>query len=93
VVARVRAGTPVRAGDPLGVLAAGHPGCPAAACLHWGLLRGSLYLDPLALLGLGAVRLWPLQPGDAVVALGRSPPGESLSAGGLRARASAPAAS
>ncbi|MCW2611098.1 MAG: peptidase, partial [Cryptosporangiaceae bacterium] len=65
VVPRVRAGAAVRAGDPLGVLAAGHPGCATSACLHWGLLRGSVYLDPLALLGLGAVRLWPLQPGDA----------------------------
>jgi hypothetical protein len=69
VVARVRAGTAVRAGDPLGILAAGHPGCPAAACLHWGLLRGSVYLDPLALLGLGRVRLWPLEPGDVAVAV------------------------
>ena len=28
--------------------------------LHWGLLRGSDYLDPLALLGLMRVRLLPL---------------------------------
>jgi murein DD-endopeptidase MepM/ murein hydrolase activator NlpD len=36
--------------------------CPPAACLHWGLLRGTLYLDPLALLGLEQVRLLPLEP-------------------------------
>jgi murein DD-endopeptidase MepM/ murein hydrolase activator NlpD len=53
-------GERVGVGDPLGVLAAGHPGCPAAACLHWGLRRGNLYLDPLALLGAGRVRLLPL---------------------------------
>jgi hypothetical protein len=41
-------------------LAAGHPGCPVAACLHWGLRRGADYLDPLALLGLGPVRLLPV---------------------------------
>jgi murein DD-endopeptidase MepM/ murein hydrolase activator NlpD len=55
----VTAGAAVAAGDPLGALLAGHPGCPAAACLHWGLRRGDEYLDPLALLGLGRVRLLP----------------------------------
>jgi hypothetical protein len=38
---------------------AGHPGCPAAACLHWGLRRGEVYLDPMLLLGF-RVRLLPL---------------------------------
>lgn len=56
----LRVGAPVRAGQRLGTLAAGHPGCPAPACLHWGLRNGSQYLDPLALLGLGRVRLLPL---------------------------------
>jgi murein DD-endopeptidase MepM/ murein hydrolase activator NlpD len=56
----VRAGQRVRAGDPIGVLLAGHQGCPVAACLHWGLRRGSTYLDPLALLGYARVRLLPL---------------------------------
>jgi hypothetical protein len=56
----VRAGDQVSAGDPIGRLAAGHPGCAAAACLHWGLRRGDVYLDPLTLLGLGQVRLLPL---------------------------------
>jgi murein DD-endopeptidase MepM/ murein hydrolase activator NlpD len=56
----VRAGDQVGAGDPLGTLRSGHPGCPAEACLHWGLRRGEDYLDPLALLGLGRVRLLPV---------------------------------
>ncbi|MCX5070718.1 M23 family metallopeptidase [Micromonospora lupini] len=56
----VRPGQPVTAGTPLGELLSGHPGCPAEACLHWGLRRGEEYLDPLALLGLGPVRLLPL---------------------------------
>ncbi|MEV4813932.1 murein hydrolase activator EnvC family protein [Micromonospora avicenniae] len=56
----VTAGDRVPTGAPLGVLQAGHAGCPAAACLHWGLRRGEEYLDPLALLGLGPVRLLPL---------------------------------
>ncbi|MFI2711759.1 M23 family metallopeptidase [Micromonospora sp. NPDC018662] len=65
VRSRLAAGTPVDAGDPLGDLLAGHPGCAVAACLHWGLRRGTDYLDPLALLGLGRVRLLPLDPATA----------------------------
>jgi murein DD-endopeptidase MepM/ murein hydrolase activator NlpD len=56
----VAAGDVVPLGGELGTLDPGHAGCPAAACLHWGLRRGDLYLDPLALLGLGRVRLLPL---------------------------------
>ncbi|MFB9851274.1 peptidoglycan DD-metalloendopeptidase family protein [Micromonospora andamanensis] len=56
----VTAGTTVPTGAPLGTLLPGHPGCPGTACLHWGLRRGDDYLDPLALLGLGRVRLLPL---------------------------------
>lgn len=59
----VRAGQQVARGALIGRLDAGHPGCRAAACLHWGLIRtdGS-YADPLALLSGGAVRLLPLDP-------------------------------
>jgi murein DD-endopeptidase MepM/ murein hydrolase activator NlpD len=57
----VTAGQRVAAGDPIGVLGAGHDGCPAPACLHWGLLRGEEYLDPLGLLGRGPVRLLPVE--------------------------------
>jgi murein DD-endopeptidase MepM/ murein hydrolase activator NlpD len=53
-------GAVVEAGAPLGMLLAGHAGCPVEACLHWGLRRGDTYLDPLALLGGGRVRLLPL---------------------------------
>jgi murein DD-endopeptidase MepM/ murein hydrolase activator NlpD len=42
--------------------------CRPAACLHWGLLRGSTYLDPMALLGLAQVRLLPLDPAYAAPA-------------------------
>jgi len=66
VTAAVVVGTPVARGTVLGTLAAGHPGCPAAACLHWGLrwrsspeVRREQYLDPLLLVGLGRTRLWP----------------------------------
>jgi murein DD-endopeptidase MepM/ murein hydrolase activator NlpD len=56
----VHAGQPVDAGRPIGTSLPGHPGCPVAACLHWGLRRGAAYLDPLLLLRAGRVRLLPL---------------------------------
>ncbi|MFI5888823.1 murein hydrolase activator EnvC family protein [Actinoplanes sp. NPDC051513] len=70
VTATVAVGDRLALGDPIGRLAAGHPGCAAPACLHWGLRRDDLYLDPLALLGLGRVRLLPLdgRPVDGAVA-------------------------
>ncbi len=59
VLATVTAGQRVARGDPIGTLQAGHPGCTAAACLHWGVRRGEEYLDPLWLLSPGPVRLLP----------------------------------
>jgi murein DD-endopeptidase MepM/ murein hydrolase activator NlpD len=63
VTATVTVGAAVAAGQTIGRLLAGHPGCPVAACLHWGLIRrdaaGDIYLDPLVLLGLGPARLLP----------------------------------
>ncbi|MBM7805469.1 murein DD-endopeptidase MepM/ murein hydrolase activator NlpD [Geodermatophilus bullaregiensis] len=56
----VAAGQGVARGSPLGTVLAGHEGCPAAACLHWGLRRAETYLDPLALLRPPEVRLLPL---------------------------------
>ena len=60
VVASVRAGDPVLRGQPLGRLALGGSHCQPTACLHWGLLAGRTYLDPLRLLGpRGPSRLLP----------------------------------
>jgi murein DD-endopeptidase MepM/ murein hydrolase activator NlpD len=58
----VAPGDTVELGSVLGVLsgAASHPGCPVTACLHWGLRRGAVYLDPLLLLRPLRVRLKPL---------------------------------
>jgi murein DD-endopeptidase MepM/ murein hydrolase activator NlpD len=63
VTATVRAGDRVDAGDRIGTLdvAGGH--CRPDACLHWGLLRASGYLDPMLLLTPVAVRLLPLDGG------------------------------
>ncbi|GLY04856.1 MULTISPECIES: M23 family metallopeptidase [Actinoplanes] len=60
VTPSVATGDRIPAGAVLGTAQSGHPGCPRAACLHWGLRRADHYLDPLALLGLGRARLLPL---------------------------------
>jgi murein DD-endopeptidase MepM/ murein hydrolase activator NlpD len=57
---QVHRGDVVAAGAVLGQLTRTGSHCLPAACLHWGLLRGAAYLDPLALLGLEQVRLLPL---------------------------------
>jgi murein DD-endopeptidase MepM/ murein hydrolase activator NlpD len=66
VRAAVRAGEPVTAETVIGELVAGHSGCQAAACLHWGAMWGPAssadYVDPLGLLKSTPVRLKPLQP-------------------------------
>ena len=68
VRASVREGQSVRHGTVIGVVVAGHVGCPAVACLHWGARRGSgraaVYLNPMALLGAVRVRLKPVEPDD-----------------------------
>ncbi len=75
VRATVRPGQVVPAGTPIGVLIAGHAGCPAAACLHWGAMWGPAaradYVDPLGLLAETPIRLKPVKPGDGP---GRGPP-------------------
>ncbi len=68
VVATVERGQEVSAGEPLGRLAVTDSHCFPAACLHWGLVRGEQYLDPLALVGAGPVRLLPLWRDEPVTA-------------------------
>lgn len=63
VDATVRVGDEVSAGSPLGTLQLFASHCWPAACLHWGLLQGETYLDPLSLVGGGPVRLLPLAGG------------------------------
>jgi murein DD-endopeptidase MepM/ murein hydrolase activator NlpD len=51
VRAEVEKGDEVVAGQIIGTVEAGGSHCPAdTACLHWGLLRGDIYLNPLSLL-------------------------------------------
>lgn len=66
VVALVKRGQSVRAGQPIGKLVTAWSHCPPRTCLHWGLKRADRYLDPLGLLGLERVRLLPMGNGSAV---------------------------
>ena len=68
VQATVTVGQQVRAGQRIGrVGGASHCG---EGCLHWGLLRGQDYLDPLSLLGpprsAGGLRLFPAERREVV---------------------------
>ena len=63
VLAEAAAGDRVRAGTPVGRVAAVAGHCLPATCLHWGLRSGpglATYRDPLALLGVLPVRLLPV---------------------------------
>jgi hypothetical protein len=67
VLAAVRVGQPVAAGAVIGRLEAGHAGC-VGVCLHWGLLRDDVYLDPVRLVRAGPSRLLPLDQALPAVA-------------------------
>lgn len=54
-------GSSVLTGASVGHLAEPIGHCPGASCLHWGVLRGETYLDPLAWLR-GRVILLPVSP-------------------------------
>jgi murein DD-endopeptidase MepM/ murein hydrolase activator NlpD len=60
VAASVRVGDAVPPGGVIGTLQTGLSHCFPRSCLHWGLLEGATYLDPLSLLGFAPVRLLPL---------------------------------
>ncbi|WP_326596290.1 M23 family metallopeptidase [Streptomyces sp. NBC_01803] len=59
VRATVAQGDEVAAGDVVGTVATAGPFHCAGPCLHWGLLRGEIYLDPLARLAPGLLRSGP----------------------------------
>jgi len=81
----VRRGQHVGAGQVLGRVTLRGSHCPPQACLHWGLRRDLDYLDPLALVGAGTVRLLPLgQPGGQTPL---APATAALTASGLAAGA------
>lgn len=55
----VSVGQRVAAGAAIGRLTLHGSHCWPRACLHWGYLRGRVYLDPLTLVG-GPIRLLPV---------------------------------
>ncbi|MFC7105386.1 peptidoglycan DD-metalloendopeptidase family protein [Nonomuraea rubra] len=61
VTASVRRGQPITPGAKLGVLEPSKHHCEES-CLHWGLRRGTSYLNPLQLLGHAPTRLLPFWP-------------------------------
>lgn len=62
VTASVRAGDQVRAGDVVGHLQAAASHCLPGSCLHWGVLRGDSYLDPLSRVAARAADIVLLPP-------------------------------
>ncbi|MFI6363782.1 M23 family metallopeptidase [Nocardia sp. NPDC050630] len=66
VQAEVSVGLRVARGARIGTVEAGHEGCGAAACLHWGARRDESghsrreYIDPLGLLHSTPLRLKPV---------------------------------
>ncbi|MDQ1709752.1 MAG: hypothetical protein QOG49_1137, partial [Frankiaceae bacterium] len=94
VMATVSAGAVVGVGDAIGVLRPGHePARPSSGVLHWGLLRGETYLDPMSLLAAAKpVRLlphWVVGPGAVALATGSG----RLAEPAAEPRAARPAAS
>ncbi len=67
VAASVPVGDHVDAGTRIGRLELLGSHCLPRACLHWGLLEGERYLDPLTLVGGGPVRLLPWLGGAGAV--------------------------
>jgi murein DD-endopeptidase MepM/ murein hydrolase activator NlpD len=67
VEASVSVGQRVHVGQEIGTLTAIGSHCAPSTCLHWGLLQGDTYLDPLSVIGgAGRPRLLPL--GDEALA-------------------------
>jgi murein DD-endopeptidase MepM/ murein hydrolase activator NlpD len=60
VAATVHVGQFVLGGQQVGTLQLLGSHCFPRACLHWGWIRGDIYLDPLLLVGAGVIRLLPL---------------------------------
>jgi murein DD-endopeptidase MepM/ murein hydrolase activator NlpD len=63
VSASVSVGQVLARGAVIGTLQRSSSHCFPRACLHWGLLRGDAYLNPLTLVGAGPIRLLPLMGG------------------------------
>jgi murein DD-endopeptidase MepM/ murein hydrolase activator NlpD len=77
VSADVKVGQQVGRGERIGTLQRASSHCFPRTCLHWGLLRGETYLDPLTLVGAGPIRLLPLAGGPGLAPAFLEPAGLS----------------
>jgi hypothetical protein len=75
VIPSLPTGTTVHRAQPIGHLSSAASHCAPATCLHWGLLEGKAYLNPLTLLPTQPIRLLPTPPpaGPSPLALTRTP--------------------
>jgi murein DD-endopeptidase MepM/ murein hydrolase activator NlpD len=87
VSASLAVGDPVGRGGVIGTLQRAGSHCFPRACLHWGLLRGDTYLNPLTLVGAGPIRLLPLDGGLVGPTGPAAPALSSRSVGGWAHRA------
>jgi murein DD-endopeptidase MepM/ murein hydrolase activator NlpD len=62
VVPALAVGAAVTPGTLIGHLSAAGSHCGPVSCLHWGLIQGKQYLNPLTLVPNHPVRLLPLSP-------------------------------
>lgn len=86
----VHAGEEVGQDELIGHVSIDSDGCgPPGGCLHWGALRGDVYLDPMSLLGVARVRLLPIWGGDEPPSAPTTRP--RFGAGVLPATAASPA--
>ncbi|GAA6526483.1 peptidoglycan DD-metalloendopeptidase family protein [Intrasporangium sp. DVR] len=60
VAGSVSVGATVARGQVVGLVTDDRTHCEPTTCLHWGVIRGREYLDPLSLLGRFPVVLLPL---------------------------------
>jgi murein DD-endopeptidase MepM/ murein hydrolase activator NlpD len=60
VTATSAVGTVVARGGPVGTVTSTPGHCAPRTCVHWGVIRGETYLDPLSLVGRSRVILLPL---------------------------------
>jgi murein DD-endopeptidase MepM/ murein hydrolase activator NlpD len=51
VAALLPVGAPVQGGEPVATVTDDRGHCAPATCLHWGVRRGEVYIDPLSLVG------------------------------------------
>ncbi|MGW6277497.1 peptidoglycan DD-metalloendopeptidase family protein [Kribbella sp. NPDC055071] len=83
VVPTVTVGTAVTVGSVIGHLSAAGSHCRPRTCLHWGLVQGRQYLNPLTLIPNRPIRLLPLStasPPPNTQLTAPPPPGAQLTA-------------